>query len=254
MSSLKPPFPVLSRAPIVEAIVDFRIRSDKEPISLEVLESFHESIKDSYPTKGETRLYQTSLVIDEKKEPQQQISGILAGYRYESVDKKFVLQTSPDGFTLSRLAPYTNWDELLKETKELFEKFQNSVGEFSIVRTATRFINKLEIPANGPIDFDDYLTASPKIPESLPQLTYEFLSRNVIPCVEQSAMLILTQSFQIPIIHQVAIPVIIDIDAFVEKEFSGNLNECWATLGSLRDLKDLAFFGAITDKTVELIK
>ena len=65
MSSLKPPFPVLSRAPIVEAIVDFRIRPNKEPIALETLEKFHDSIKESYPTKGETRLYQTSLVIDD---------------------------------------------------------------------------------------------------------------------------------------------------------------------------------------------
>jgi uncharacterized protein (TIGR04255 family) len=152
------------------------------------------------------------------------------------------------------LAPYTDWNELLDEAKRLFKKFYESVGEFSIVRVATRYINKLEIPVITTIDFDDYLTASPKIPESLPQFTGEFLSRNVIPCPDQSAVLILTQSFQGPSIQTKIASVIIDIDAFVEREFPCNSEECWTTLTILRDLKDLAFFGAITDKTVELIK
>ena len=251
---IKKPYPHLTRAPIVEALVDFRIRSNSEPISVEDIEGIHNAILAKYPTKIENKIFQTNFIFNTTEPSEQKMSGILSGYRFESADKKFVLQLSPDGFTLSQLAPYNNWNDLINEAKWCWNEFNRISENSSIIRVATRFINKINIPLVASIDFDDYLTSSPKIPDNLPQTTGEFLSRNVIHCIEQQAILVLTQSFQNPSADIQSLQVIIDIDVFKEGNFDCKENEHWVLLETLRDLKDDAFFGSITPKTLDLIK
>jgi uncharacterized protein (TIGR04255 family) len=254
MNAIKKPYPHLSKAPIAEALVDFRIRSNNEPISLKEIESIHNAIKSKYPTKIENKIFQTNFIFKPEEASEQKMTGLLAGYRFESTDKKFVLQLSPDGFTLSQLPPYNTWNDLINEAKWCWNHFIEISNNFSINRIATRFINKINIPIESTIDFEDYLTTSPKIPENLPQTTGEFLSKNVIHCVEEQAILILTQSFQPSITESKFIQVIIDIDVFKEGDFDCNKNEHWLLLNSLKDLKNDAFFGAIKTKTLDLIK
>ncbi len=245
-------FPHLSKAPIVEALIDFRIRSG-EPLPPERLADLSTVIGDRYPTRKETRKLEASLVFGPDKDPEHKVSGFLMGYRYETADGHYVLQASPTGFTLSRLNSYTKWNDLLSEAKSLWAEYIKLFDRAVVIRCAVRYINRVGLP--GPrIDFDHYFTAAPKIPESLPQVLVSFLSRVVIPIADRNAFAIVTQSFNPEDAKENVAPVVLDIDVFREGSFDIESEENWRVIGELRDIKNEIFFSWITPSTIELLR
>lgn len=245
-------FPKLSRAPIVEGLIDLRLRPH-EPVSIEKLSQLDSHLRATYPVKKDIRTFETAFKIGAETGQQVTSSEQLIGYRFESMETPFVFQIRIDGLTVSRLAPYSDWDELLIETKRLWEIYSGTVKGATVTRIATRYINKINFP--GPlIDFDEYLTAGPKIPEGLPQGLTEFLTRTSIPCDEHNARLILTQAFEPPPAPDKILPVLLDIDVFHEGAYDSKDAQFWETLEDLRLLKNKVFFASITEKTLELIK
>jgi uncharacterized protein (TIGR04255 family) len=95
----------LNNAPIVEEIIDIRV---KLPVKFNpnVFKSLIENLSKKY-TKVEKGLHkrikfkENLPVIKQPKEKE-------FGYRFTTKDNKVVAQFRVDGFTFSRLAPYTN--------------------------------------------------------------------------------------------------------------------------------------------------
>lgn len=244
-------FPQLGAAPIVEAVIDIRLRPCK-PIEVGDLSLLGEKLSNKYHFKAHHHKLQASLVLGDAEGPKQDISDKIVGHSYESEDGNYIVQINPEGMTISRLNGYTTWDELAEEARNVWTCYRETLGEFYVIRTAVRYINKLELPRSG-LDFDDYLTAAPIIPKELPQSYIEFFTRNVIPMIEDDACIILTQAFQGD--HGSAndkISVILDIDVFSEKEHSSEDDVCFEMLDILRGIKNKAFFSSITPKTLEI--
>jgi len=250
MNENSPRFPRLTRSSIVEALIDLQLKP-REPFQVAKLESLHRKISKRYPEKKETRQIQFGFTIGPEASTQQTV-GEIVGLRFECPEDQFVLQVSNSNFTLSKLKPYDNWDKLRSEAESLWEMFSDLMQPEAIIRVATRYINRIELP--GPnVNFDDYLTAGPKVPSALPQLITEFLTRNVVPCAQQKATLILTQTLDTTGISDNQIPVILDIDVFRHDSFDPKKADHWEIIDSMRELKNLAFFESITEKTLELL-
>lgn len=244
--------PQLSRPPIVEGLIDLRIRPNI-PISKEIWDKLEAELKGAYPIRKSIRKIQASIKIDSEAGQTVSSSEDLIGFRYESESVPFVLQARVDGFSVSRLAPYTNWAELLAETQRFWSIYSSFIGDSTIIRIATRYINKLQLP--GPaLDYDNYLTSGPKIPTGLPQTVIEFLMRNVVPFEDQKAILILTQASEPPTAGSSTYPVILDLDVFHEGAYDSREKQFWGILETLRTLKNKAFYAAITENTLELIR
>lgn len=253
MAEVPREFARLPNAPIVEALIDFRLRSN-EPIDLNKLESFGNAIVDRYPApRKDNREFQLGFTFGPQNSTQQRVSGQIVGYRFEAPDRQFVLQVNKAGFTLSKLKPYQALGELKTEARSLWDTFTNFVGDVAIVRIAVRYINRIEFP--GPqVDLDKYLVAAPKIPPKLPQGLTEFVSRSVVPFADHQATLILTQSLDVAGQTGSVVPVILDIDVFKEGNFDPSKGEQWEILEDLRYLKNLAFFESIPPLTLELFQ
>lgn len=247
-----PEYPKLSRAPIVEGLIDFRLRP-LQPITLEQLSLLDTQLNASYPIKKNIRAIEAAFNIEAEAGQKVLSTEHFIGYRYESEETSFIFQARVDGFTVSRLAPYSNWEELLSETKRLWEIYSATVKNTTVVRVAIRYINKINLPGSA-IDFDEYLTAGPKIPEGLPQGLIEFLTRTVVPFDEYKALLVLTQAYRPDQSSSSHLPVILDIDAFHEGAYDSVEGEFWKILDDLHDLKNKVFFAAITEKTLGLLR
>lgn len=246
------PFPTLSHAPVTEGLVDFRLRP-LQPITLELLSQLDAQLNATYPIKKDIRTFEAAFKIGAEAGQPVFSSEQHIGYRYESKEAPFVFQARTDGFTVSHLAPYSNWKDLLAETKRLWEIYSAIVKGVIVIRIALRYINKIDFP--GPaIDFDEYLTAGPKIPEGLPQGLIECLTRTVVPFDDHKATLILTQAFEPVQPASAILPVILDIDVFHEGAYDSQEGQFWQTLEDLHVLKNKVFFAAITEKTLELLK
>lgn len=244
------PFPTLSRPPIVEGLIDFRLRPEQQVTTDKLLE-LEGPLMETYPVKQDIRTVQAAFQIGVDAGPPTS-STQLIGYRYESQEQSFVLQARLDGFTLSRLTPYSNWDELLQEAKRLWTLYSAVVGPSTILRIDVRYINRLHL-LGSLIDFDDYLAMGPRIPEGLPQSLAEFLTRNVVPFPEENATMILTQALESFDPGSTGISILLDIDVYQEGAYDSAGEEFWNVLATLRHLKNKAFFGSITEKTLQLL-
>ena len=112
----------LDNAPIVEAVVDIKVKLPKH-IDATALRQIHASISNDYPKKQE--LIQRDIKIEVGKlSPEAPTHDIRHyGYRYASADDKQVMQVRLDGFTFNKLKPYKTWEMFRDEARELYGIF-----------------------------------------------------------------------------------------------------------------------------------
>ncbi|MDF0665508.1 MAG: TIGR04255 family protein [Nitrospira sp.] len=248
----------LTKAPITEAVIDIRVKlpTDKQDPALikRFTLAIQEQLPGQFPEEKELRAVQ--MLFEVGPPSRQETISSHVGYRYDSKDGKRVIQAKLDSFTFSCLKPYDNWEALRKGAYAAWQVYRESMKPEAITRIATRFINQVELP--GPlIDFDDYLTAAPVIPNALPQAYSSFLTRMAIPDEKNQVMIIITQSFQ-PGVKPTLVPVVIDIDVFMEKLFENRTDSwdrmAWDRIDTLRAIKNRVFFESITETTAGLLE
>ena len=205
----------LTKAPLVEALIDLRVQL-QTPFDISRLDAIHDKIIDSYPTKAVLKKFSGRIdFTDEGASPKMDLAE-LHGYRYTSSDKTFVFQARADGFTLSRLRPYSFWEDLVEEAKRLWAIYVEAAGVELVIREAVRYINRMEISLPI-VDFAEYLTCPPVIPERLPQALSSFLMRFVMHDDANDISAIVTQSLEESPTPVAAL--ILDIDAFKEGSY-----------------------------------
>ena len=240
----------LKSAPIKEAIIEFRVELP-EHTSIKVLEQLSSKLNSDYPTR--TELYKGSITFQVNKEGpfQTDHEHTIDGYQYTSSDGSEIVQVRLNGFTFSKIEPYHNWEELIQETKNLSAIYMNSLKPIKISRVSTRYINEIPIPwTTGKLE--DYFTAPPQIPHNLTQEFTSFFTRIVSKDFETDATSIVVQACDSIVANSAR--VILDIDVFVEKDFSPENLQCWACLDELRKYKNKIFFNSITEKSAELFE
>lgn len=243
-------YPGLSKAPIVEAILDIQIRI-QDDLKVQDFDSVCAAISEQYPDKKKRYKLEGEIEFKEGRQSTRTEQSVY-GYVLTSQDQKQIVQLRLDGYTFSRLKPYETWDKFFNEAKRLWGEYKKAVTAPEIMRIALRYINKLEIPL--PIaDFSEYLTAPPTVPTGVPQIVASFLTRVVVSNSEINSTAIITQALEqtTPEI----LPIILDIDVFKrEPKGINEEEEMWDIFRKLRHFKNDIFFKSTTDKTRELCK
>lgn len=152
-----------SKAPIVEAVLAFEIEMQPKDL-LPRLAAFGAHIGDSYGERSEIRAHQVKLGIEGVSDT----DSTVLGYRFRSKDNQHVVQVRLNGFAFSRLDPYDRWEAFRDEAHRLWRLYRQVVPFGAIQVFATRYINRLVVPAGRPIN--EYLNVYPSLPpEPLPQ-------------------------------------------------------------------------------------
>lgn len=236
-----------------EALIDIQF---DPPISLERLDAFVAELQLEYPRQ--TDLWEAVVGVN--------VDGSVAstnsthakiGKRLDSDVLPHVLQCRLGGFTLSRLCPYGEWQDLRDESQKMWALFYKIVGPETITRLAVRYINEIKLPL--PIsDFSDYFTCAPQIPESLPQVLSGFLQRVIIPDEAEKCVSIVTHALegsQPNVNDGASITVILDIDVFRTTSIeASNFDEIWNVLDVLRAQKNRMFFEHLTETAVRIFE
>lgn len=238
----------LRNAPIIEAIIDFRVKLPSG-FNPEDFLSLSREVSDRYPKNEPRRIFTGAFGIKEDKPfiEKPEMKGI-QGYIYKSEDERNIAQFRIDGFTFSRLDPYTEWESVLSEAKSLWEIYSSKSLPELISRIAVRYINRLDLPL--PMQgFEKYLTAPPPIPESLPQETSQFLTKIVIHEADITANIIQALTKSPKPEH---IGVILDIDVYRADKLGIDESSVWSEFARLREMKNRIFFGSITENVARL--
>lgn len=241
----------LDNAPIIEAMIDVRVIVSPD-IDLQKFSDLSKELGGRYPKNEPRRIFISafSFGIEEGKPFMRTKGEALQGYIYKSEDEKNIAQFKKDGFTFSRLKPYTEWSAVSSEARELWELYSSKLDIKVITRIATRYINRLDIKL--PIkEFDEYITAAPRLPESLPQETSQFFTRMVIHEGEITANIVQTLDKNPKPGY---IGLILDIEVFEVNKAGFDKENMWLEFNKLRTLKDSIFFESITEKTARLFE
>lgn len=229
------------RAPITEALIDIRIN----PLAgsyLDRIEEMYELVKHQYPEKGQLMEFHAEISIGSSIGGQKPL-----GFMFKSKDSKQILQARLDGFTFSRLRPYTNWRDLIEQTSALWKHYRAVIGSETITRVAVRYVNQIDIPLEV-FDYKDYFSTTPEISPTLPQQLTKFMMQLQLPQTDFDGTLILTQTTTPPP-GPGTTSVILDLDVFKENPRLSSDDDIWRLLEVLRDRKNQFFEGSITDRT-----
>lgn len=240
----------LKSPPITEAIVDIRVKANPS-FNFEKFNDLKSELNSLFPIVEQLQGGQITLKIQpgELKAPQVETMG-LQGYLFKTEDKTTIAQFRIDGFTLNKLKPYTSWEDLNELATKLWEKYKSIAKPEAITRIALRYINRINI-AGPQIDFDDYLTAGPQVPEGLSQAVSGFLHKTTIHEPENDNYVHVTQALETS--SSIAdITIILDIDAF--KVFGISPDDPFKHFSNLRELKNKVFFNFLTEKTIGLFE
>src|SRR6266542_3397076 len=253
MSQAKESYPHLGKAPIVEAVIDFRVKLSAD-FKLEVFHPLRTHLAEEYPGFEEQQIIEQII----KQEPGQgpefstRLSGI-HGHRLISKDGKNVVQLRRDGFTFSRLNPYTNWDEVFAEAWRLWVLYVEASEPLEVSRIAVRYINRMlfPLPFSNP---EEYLKAPPMTAEGWPTEMSAFLSRVVMREAESNVSVNVIQALEPQVPGQSDVALIFDIDAYEDVSLPSDDVTIRERFGKLREMKNRVFFKGLTTKAIDLFR
>jgi uncharacterized protein (TIGR04255 family) len=236
----------LQNAPIVEALIDLRVVRN-EQVSAGTFAGIGTSIGAQYARESSIQSIETRFGMDRGRllEPSQSQTEI--GWRYRTDSE--VAQFRVDGFTFSKLAKYSTWDEVSREAFRLWRVYVDVADPREVSRVAVRYINRMSLPAVQ--DLDKYLTAPPRLPSPIPQSIREFLTRVYVQDERSNASAVIVQALE-PRMDPRSVSLLLDIDAFREVKLAPDDPALPVIFGELRRLKNEIFYASITEITAEV--
>lgn len=239
-------FDKLARAPIAEAVLDFRVMPIAKWEQDDIRARLEQALPD-YPNVKSQRRWQTEVQMHDDKPPATvtQDHG-LVGVIMRSADDKQVAQFQHDGFTFSRLQPYPGWRDFYTEAMRLWQVYKSQTKAFGVNRLGLRFINQIDLQTAGAGLLENVLTAPPMSPSGVNLPIKGFFT--------QEAFGVPDTSFTINLIRALdAASIIIDIDVFTTlvREDEQAMNR---QIDEMRWLKNKIFFASITQRAKESMR
>jgi uncharacterized protein (TIGR04255 family) len=240
--------PHYENAPIMEAVLDIRV----EPwsgLSADALAEIPAGA--AYSTVDDIHMSVSQIQIGPR--PSTTMSSHHSGFSYKSADLKYVFQAQVAGFTLSRLAPYENWDQFSTEAKRLWGAYKSIAKPEKATRIALRYINRVDIPLPL-IDFSEYLRTLPEISSDLPQGLSGYFMQLAIPLDGLTNGLVIINETMVPPPSPDFTSILLDIDVSVSDSVSTDSDLIWETFEKVRHKKNLVFNACLTEKAKEMFK
>lgn len=235
--------------PITEAIIDLRVELPPET-GLTELNKTHGGQETTYPTVEQLHAAFGQMQIGPRVSATAGSQHI--GYLFRSEDGKQIYQARLDGFTMSRLAPYENWNALRDEARRLWDIYRSVVNPAKVVRLAVRYINRVDIPL--PLkDFKDYLRTVPEVSPDLPQGLRGYFMQLAIPLQDIGSDALINETVIEPASQDV-VSVALDIDIFRSADMPTTEEGIWGFFEELRFRKNQVFEACVTDKARELFQ
>lgn len=236
----------LRNAPIVEAVVDFRVLPH-EDATADTFGHLESSIGTKYKQKSPIRLIQGGFGFDNGKLLNPAASQIDIGWRYQAETE--VAQFRADGFTFSKIEPYTTWGEVFSEGFRLWSVYLELANPRQVSRIAVRYINRMRL--TGVTETGRYLEAPPPLPAPIPQTIREFLTRVYVEDEKRNASVVIVQALE-PRVDPNTISLLLDIDVFREVDTYPKDPALPDMFEQLRQLKNEVFYASITEATAEM--
>jgi uncharacterized protein (TIGR04255 family) len=238
------------RPPITEAVIGLRFA---DPIDSATLDKVASAIKPLYPREDVLKGVQFQMRLNATS-PTAPQSIEQIGYRLSSPDQThiLILMPTPPSLTMSQLAPYPGWDQFFGRFCRDWSVWKRSVGYRKITRVGVRYINRIDIPMDDPVVYEEqFLNVYPRIPEVLgPMMQYSVQTQSYISDIE--CVLTLNSSVvPSPLIGHRSFVIDLDIGKDSPPQ---NDADIYDLINRIRVAKNRVFEACITDRARELFE
>lgn len=239
----------LRNAPVVEALIDIRVRS-RPGFQAEEFRKLVPELASRYPIADEQRAVQAQFEMRPGQQPSQASRDLgLQGLLFRPTDRLSIVQFRADGFTFNRLKPYTSWEHIFPEAMSLWRMYRSIAQPLGVTRLALRYIDHLRAPL--PVqELGGYLTAPPQVPDELPQDLVEYLTSILVHDVSSEVLARITQTMRSGVEPSV-VTFILDVDAFRNVDLPPDSPDIEPIFLALRSFKNTAFFACFTERALE---
>jgi len=236
-------------APITEAVIDIQCRS---ATSVEGLGDVNAG-ETSYATVEKIFAAMGQMTVGPDASAVATASAETIGFMFRSGDGMHIYQARTNGFTFSRLAEYTSWEEVSAEARRLWNKYRAVATPTGITRIALRYVNRLDIPL--PVkDFSRFLRTAPQLSTDLPQVLTSYFMQLQLPMPSIQGACIINQTIIEPPAKPDTVSVVLDIDVFRSADLPKYEEQLWEQLQQLRHEKNRIFEACLTDEARRLFQ
>lgn len=236
----------LSNAPIVEAVIDFRVLRDVS-VSPDTFARLSSSIGERYSQAGSIHSFEARFEIDSGKVLDRAQRRADLGWKYQAETEVALFRV--DGFTFSKIVPYTTWEDVFGEAFRLWNIYLGLAKPKQLSRIAVRYINRIGV--RGSRNISEFLEAPPLLPQPIPQVMRDFLTRVHVSDNRRHSAAVIVQALE-PQIDPNVMSLLLDIDAYHETTLAPSDPGIRALFQQLRELKNEIFYASITEKTAEM--
>jgi uncharacterized protein (TIGR04255 family) len=202
-------------------------------------------LADRYPLSEEGDVAEIAVHIGDR--PILRQGPLQRNYKLRSADASDTLMLQPNILAVSRLPPYPGWEVVAERFARDFQDCRPLLGNPQLVRVGVRYINRIDVPAPGPIRVEDFLRFFPHLADRDEQMS-NYAMQVVLP-IAGGAYNATLNSATVPspmIGHH---SFIVDIDISREGNLPRKLDALLGLLEEIREHKNQIFESCITDQS-----
>lgn len=235
------------RAPITEAVFALQVR---DALSVRDLERVRDRLKRRFPKVVERH----NIDLEIGPTPPR-VKTDINGFQLSSVEGNDLIILDRSGITTSRLAPYDAWDQFIDRAKRNFEELLQVIDHPVVVRMATRFINRIDIPSTMIMkepELARFFNGFIRLPPGLATTGVSF-GWNITVIEAETGLQANIAMGQEPSPLLEHLSYTLDIDVYKTAEISLRFDEMWRQSGILRVAKNNIFEKMITPLVRDLL-
>jgi len=243
----KEKFPHLSKAPIVEAVIEFRVLPgdtwEPEKLKGALITALPDYSKKIEETKE--FVYSLSMGGVSKKDD----FGCV-GYKLTSDDGYCIVQFNKQGFVFSRVKKYEKWNKFSEEARLLWKIYIKLLRPKKVKRIGVRFINHM-LATKAPFNLSSYFINSPEEKQVEGWNLGRFFHQDLLVVTDTPYYVNLIKTVLPPPPNNEGGKVVIDIDVSINKDIDCDWVNLTEHLAKIHDIKNQTFFKNITEDKIK---
>jgi len=241
----------LKAPPIKEAIFDLRFSSESK-LLVEDIEQFCKNIENDFTNTLPIFLFK---IEGNASINSSQIShnNVKIGFKLSRENDSSIFQITNDGFTFSKLSPYSNWEDLKNNAFKYLNLLLKYFPNIQFQKIALRYINEFNLDIKLGESINESLLIVPAYSDQLPRELESYFTQLVIPDKNLGLKCIIHFAMQ-PLQNE-KFKILLDIDVIKEQNYSAESIETLKNeFQNLRELKNKVFFNSLTIKVINNFK
>lgn len=244
-------YPFLSKAPIIEAVLDIRTIPAQAWDEAGVSEKIKSEFGNGFTFENENTFSITVAFTQSIPQGGDIPETGWSGLKLTSLDKTEIIQIKRDVYVYSRLQPYTGWETFKEKSLSGWNKYRKINPGHVIKRIGLRFINRIEFTAN---ELPELLRVYPVQVGLIEKDIAGYLQQNIYSYENGNYNSNFIQTVQPPVDNNGKPSIIIDIDVYTTDGLRLCEKDLELCMEKIRAFKNDLFFGAVTEKLVERLK